>query len=126
MGYYISSMIGIRTHAADFPDGISMDEIKARIVKVAERIRIEEPDYDDDDQNFLNCISDELTGWKGSMVVIGGTFNYWTFENVAKFAWRLSEEFQTYVMVMTWDEERDIVNQEVFIKGKRLCDAIDR
>jgi len=63
------------------------------------------------------CLSRELTGHKGSYVVIAGVFNYWTFRKSTEFARRLSKEFGTEVMHMCWDEQNDNVQCQIYLDG---------
>ena len=65
-------------------------------------------------------MSGELTAHKGSYTVIAGVFNYWGFDSASKFASRLSEEFGTNVMLMSWDEELDKVQCNVFLAGESI------
>jgi len=98
MGYYISSMIGIRIGGV-FSGELDYDNLKNRISKIILEMRdTDNPDIGDDPSH---CMSQELRAHKGSYVVIAGVFNYWNYDNVSKFSMRLSKEFETEVMQMT-------------------------
>ena len=131
MGYYVSSMIGIRTGGV-FAGPSNVEDMKARIAKIVLEMRknIYEdgaqtipPNLGDENGVPNHCMSKELRGHKGGYVVIAGVFNYWRFPAVAEFAKRLSKEFGTEVMVMSWDEERDEVQCNIFLAGKQLFEV---
>jgi hypothetical protein len=117
MGYYISNMIGIRLGGV-FSGETDMQDVKLRIGKIISSMKDNDPPDIDDDPS--HCMSHELTAHKGSYTVIAGVFNYWNYKSVSKFAAKLSEEFGTNVMVMSWDEERDEVQCNVFLAGKPI------
>ena len=115
MSHTISTMIGIRTGGV-FSGSIDLDDLKKRILNVVELNEEEDPlcgIYD-------GSISAELHGHKGSYVTIAGVFNYWDYGATSEFAKLLSEEFGTEVMVMTWDEQNDEIQCNVFLDGKPL------
>jgi len=124
MGYYISSMIGIRTGGVG-AGGTDMDDLKRRLRAVAKQMEAEDwlVDFDTDDPS--HCMSQELVAHKGSYVVIAGVFNYWDYSATSEFARRLSKEFGTEVMVMTWDEERDQVQCNIFLDGEELLEVAE-
>ena len=129
MGYYVSNIIGIRTGGV-FSGEKDVDDIKQRIKKIVLEMREEsekkrgevfEPDLGWQDGDPSHCMCDkELVGSKGSYVVLAGVFNYWTFDKAEQFAKRLSEEFGTHVMLMSWDEEHDIIKSDVYLGGKSI------
>jgi hypothetical protein len=120
MGYYISSMIGIRIGGV-FSEELDYDNLKNRVSKIILEMRdTDNPDINDDPSH---CMSQELRAHKGSYVVIAGVFNYWNYDSVCKFSSRLSKEFGTEVMQMTWDEEVDDIKCNVFLDGKPLSDV---
>lgn len=67
-----------------------------------------------------NCLSHELTAWKGSYVVLAGVFNYQNYDEMSELASALSAEFDCPVMHMCWDEECDTVNCQVWRRGAPL------
>ena len=98
---------------------------KDRISKVVLKMR--ETDYNPDlgsrKGNVSHCLSKQLIAHKGSYAVIAGVFNYWTFESVSEFVKELSKEFQTEIMLMSWDEERDIIQCQIYLAGKPLFEV---
>ncbi len=120
MGYYISSMIGIRTGGV-FSGETIMPAFLDRLAKVVKEAEAAEVMVDFDVPSA--CISPELVADKGSYIVIAGVFNYWNYESVSDFASRLSKEFVTEVMVMTWDEEQDKVQCNIFLDGRPLFEV---
>ena len=121
MGYYISSMIGIRTGGI-FSGDVDLDGLKQRTATIIERMN-NEADWGIHILNLDDCMSGDLHGGKGSYVVIAGVFNYWPNKNVAEFARRLSKEFGTEVMVMTWDEQTNGVDNAIFLDGRPLFEV---
>lgn len=127
MSYCIANMIGIRTGGV-FSCAMDMEALTKRVAKVASDLkakaksglsdRIWTPDLNCADPS--HCMSKELTGHKGSMVVLAGVFNYWSFEQVSQFASALSEDLGTEVMLMSHDLERDTVQCQVFLAGRPL------
>ena len=120
MGYYISSMIGIRTGGV-FGGETDVENMRSRIAKLVLEMRKEShfelgqepptewepPDMGDENGNPSHCMSKELKAHKGSYVVLAGVFNYWNVESVGEFCRRLSKEFGTDVMQMTWAEQSE-------------------
>ena len=129
MGYYVSNIIGIRTGGV-FSGETDVEDVKNRIKKIVLEMREEskkegseifDPDLGWKDGDPSHCMCDkELVGSKGSYVVLAGVFNYWTFNKAEQFAKRLSEEFGTHVMLMSWDEEHDIIKSDVYLGGKSI------
>lgn len=119
MGHHISHMIGIRTGGV-FSGQTDIDDMKERITKIVLEMREtdDDPDLGGEDGDPSHCMSKELTAHKGRYVVIAGVFNYWGFETASTFVKRLSEEFATEIMHMAWDEERDIVQCQIWLAGK--------
>ena len=125
MGYYISSMIGIRTGGV-FSGEVDIDDMKARIARIVREFREagKTVDLGDEHGDPSHCMSRELEGHKGSYVVLAAVFNYWDHKAVGEFAAALSKEFGTEVMQMTWDQERDSVDAAtVWLDGKPSCDV---
>lgn len=123
MGNYISNMIGIRLGGV-YGGKTDMDNLKSRVAKIVAEMKAGDnpPDIGDDPGH---CMSQELEAHKGSYAVIAGVFNYWSYESVSVFAARLSKEFGTEVMLMSWDEERDAVQCNVFIDGVPLLEVAE-
>ena len=121
MGYYVSNMIGIRTGGV-FSGDVDIDDMRSRIGSVVMDMREGDnpPNLGDKTGDPSHCMSQELGACKGSYVVIAGVFNYWTFDSAREFARRLSSEFGTEVMIMSWDEECDHVNCQIYLAGKEL------
>jgi len=121
MGYYVSNMIGIRLGGV-FSGNTDMDKLSSRILEIAK-------DYDAqvypplEGQPLPSCMSRELVARKGGMAVIAGVFNYWTFDIVQPFAAKLSEEFGTEVLLMSFDEEQDEARCQVYLGGKPLMEV---
>lgn len=124
MGYYISHMIGIRTGGVISGES-DVEDMKTRIAKIVLEMRDTEnnPDLGNRDGDPSHCMSKELEAHKGTYVVLAGVFNYWTFDNASAFVKRLSEEFGCEVMHMCWDEERDNVQCQIWLCGKRLFEV---
>ena len=123
MSYCISNMIGIRLGGV-FSGNTDMDDLKSRVVKIITKMKAgnNAPDIADDPSH---CMSQELVAHKGSYAVIAGVFNYWQYECVAPFAAALSKEFNTEVMLMSWDEEQDMVQCNVFMDGVSLFEVAE-
>ncbi len=129
MGYYVSNIIGIRSGGV-FSGETDVEDVKNQIKKIVLEMREEskkeeseifDPDLGWKDGDPSHCMCDkELVGSKGSYIVLAGVFNYWTFNVVEQFAKRLSEEFGTHVMLMSWDEEQDIIKSDVYLNGKSI------
>lgn len=118
MGHNISNMIGIRTGGV-FGEDTDMDDTKERISKIIIDMKGGEypADICDDPSH---CMSQELQAHKGAYIVIAGVFNYWDYDFVSEFAKRLSSEFQTEIMVMSWDEQNNSVQCNIFLDGKPM------
>lgn len=123
MGYYISNIIGIRLGGV-FGGKTDMDDLKSRVAKIVVEMKEgdDPPDMGDDPSH---CMSQELEAHKGSYAVIAGVFNYWGYESASAFAARLSKEFGTEVMLMSWDEERDTVQCNVFLDESPLFEVAE-
>jgi len=121
MAYCVSNMIGIRAGGV-FSGEIDIDDIKKRIQKVILKTRDEGNPINIGQENGdpSYCMSQELSGAKGSYVVLAGAFNYLTFDRIAPFAAKLSKEFMTEVMLMSWDEEVNHVQCQMFLGGQAL------
>lgn len=113
MGHNNSNMIGIRSGGV-FSGGADMKEAKAKINKII---------LETGNEYVLNldgCMSRELTSRKGSYIVIAGIFNYWGFDRASEFCLRLSVEFGSEVMLMSWDEVINEIRCQIFLDGKPL------
>ena len=121
MSHCVSNMIGIRTGGV-FSDDTDMEDLKKRIAGVIIKMREEDQyvDLGDDNGDPSHCISEELHAHKGSYVVLAGVFNYWTFSSVSEFVKRLSEELGVEVMLMSWDEEDNTVQCNIYLCGEDL------
>lgn len=132
MGYYVSHMIGIRTGGV-FSGDVDTEDMKRRIAAIVRTMRSEaedldkprSPDLGGEDGDPSHCMSQELVAHKGSYVVLAGVFNYWRFEEAEEFAKRLSKEFGTEVMHMTWHEEEDTVQAQVWLDGRPLFEVAE-
>jgi diphthamide synthase (EF-2-diphthine--ammonia ligase) len=116
MSYCISHMIGIRTGGV-FSGEVDVEDMKSRITKIISKMKEEEIDPEID---LSFCLSKELTGPKGSYVVIAGVFNFWNFKDASEFVKRLSEEFGVEVIHICWDEEQDTVQCQICLAAKSL------
>jgi len=83
------------------------------------------PDLGDKSGNSRHCMSRELVAHKGSYVVLAGVFNHWKYPNVCEFAKRLSKEFGTEILVMSWDEEANTIQVNIFLAGKPLFEVCE-
>ena len=117
MAYCVSNMFGIRTGGV-FSDEVDMEDMKKRINEVSARTKVGSRGLVD----MSYCTSAELTATKGSYVVIAGVFNYFLYEDAKEFAKELSKEFQTDVMHMCWDEERDTVQCNIWCAGEPILE----
>ena len=134
MGYYVSTMIGIRLGGV-FSNKTDMDDLKNRIAKIIREMDAEaeaapygpvaSPDLGDKNGDPSHCLSRELTAHKGSYAVIAGVFNYWSHNKSFPFAAQLSKEFGTEVMIMAWDEEINEVQCQIFLDGKPLFEVLE-
>lgn len=124
MGYYVSNMIGIRLGGV-FSGMTDMDEFKQRVGKIIREWKDDGRTPPIDPDNPSHCLSPELTATKGSYAVIAGVFNYWKYESASKFAEKLSEAFGVEVMIMSWDEQRDEVQCNVFLNGVPMFDVAE-
>jgi len=123
MGYYVSSMIGIRTGGV-FSNKTDMDDLRTRIRKVSLECE-KEGGIGLVQHDPSNCMSRELVAQKGTYVVIAGVFNYWTWNWTSVFASKLSKEFGTEVMIMTWNEENGDVNCNIYLDGEELFEVVE-
>lgn len=121
MGYPISTMIGIRTGGV-FSNMTDMEKFKKQVIKIIKEQEKEgtcRGDLSEADLEY--CMSTELSAAKGSYVIIAGVFNYWDYENgTSKLGKRLSKELGVEVMVMTWDEQTERIDSDVFLAGQRM------
>jgi len=126
MGYYISNMIGIRTGGV-FGGKTDMNDLKNRISKIVLDMKNagEYPDLGNKKGNISHCISKELVAHKGSYVVIAGVFNYWGYREAEKFVKKLSNEFQTEIMFMSWDEQTNKVWCNIYLAGKPILEILE-
>ena len=126
MGYYVSNLIGIRTGGV-FSDAADVDDMRKRIQAIVLSMRgtDENPDLGGADGDPSHCMSKELVAHKGGYVVLAGVFNYWRFERSTVFARQLSQEFQTEVMHMCWDEKADEVHCQVYLVGRPLLEVAE-
>lgn len=123
MGYYVSNMIGIRTGGV-FAGDVDHADLKARIGKVRDEVIAAHPTIEKPAAHVVGAaLSPELTANKGSYVVIAGVFNYWNYEYASVFVRALSQEFQTEVMHMCWNEETGDVQCQIWLAGKPLYDV---
>ena len=121
MSHTISTMIGIRTGGV-LSGTTDVEDLKQQIGNIIKKFEDDnEDEYVDICPDGLNyCMSNELSGTKGSFVVIAGVFNYWGYTSTSKFGKRLSKELGVEVMVTTWDEQRDTVQCDVFLDGNGI------
>lgn len=117
MGYYVSNMIGIRLGGV-FSGDADMADLTTRVLAIAKKHDADV--YPRDDGSLPYCLSRELVAMKGGMAVIAGVFNGWTFDRVAPFAAALSEEFGTEVLLMSFDEEKETTQCQVYLAGKAI------
>ena len=115
MSYCVSHMIGIRTGGV-FSGAVDMKNLEKRIRKVLD-------DSGTDIGDLKYCMSKDLSGKKGSYVVLAGVFNHWDFDQASIFVKKLSKEFVTEVMHMAWDEQRDYVQCQIWLNGKPLFEV---
>lgn len=120
MGYYVSNMIGIRLGGV-FSGDADMDDLATRVLKLA--TEHEADVFPRDDGSLPHCLSRELVARKGGMAVIAGVFNHWTFDRVEPFAAALSKEFGTEVLLMSFDEEQETTQCQVYLDGKPIHDV---
>ena len=131
MGHYNSTMIGIRTGGVFAAGEVDMPALRKRIQRVVVAMQKEFDAIFDarpvvgwapsvPKKINIHCISKKLCAQKGSYVVIAGVFNYWFWDSSSEFARRLSDEFQTEVMIMAWDEETGQIDSGIFLAGKPL------
>ena len=119
MEYYVSTMIGVRSDGV-FSGNADMEDFTQRATQVALRTKEENPEFGISTKDITHCMSKELVAMKGGYIVFAGVFNYWTYDISQLFAKNLSKEFVTEVMIMSWDEERDKVQCNVFLDGRPL------
>jgi hypothetical protein len=128
MGYYVSNLIGIRTGGV-FADAVNQDDLRQRIEQVREDFKVQHPNLIRPPSGVSSsapeagALSHEINGEKGSYVIIGGVFNYWSYASSSVFAQDLSREFQTEVMHMCWDEEAGSVQCQIWLAGKPLFET---
>jgi len=122
MGYYVSHMIGIRTGGV-FSGETEMADLQHRIAEVKRRFDGDCCPHITDGSTNSGCLSSELTGHKGSYVVIAGVFNYWMWETASEFSRALSVEFGTEVMHMCWDEQQNEVQTQIWLDGRPLFEV---
>ncbi len=126
MSYCVSNMIGIRTGGV-FSGKTGINDVKNRISKIILDMRNagEWPDLGDKRGNISHCMSKELVAHKGSYIVIAGVFNYWDYPEAEKFVKKLSNEFQTKVMFMSWDEETNYIWCNIYLAGKPIFEILE-
>ncbi|MCK9569406.1 hypothetical protein M0R72_10750 [Candidatus Pacearchaeota archaeon] len=126
MAHCVSNMIGIRAGGV-FSGKVVLSDVRDRIKKIILEMRADDtvcdPDLGGKTGNPSHCMSKELIAHKGSYVVIAGVFNYWGRDAVFEFARRLSNEFGTDVMAMSWDEEDGSVGCQIYTDGQPTIDA---
>lgn len=122
MGYYISHMIGIRTGGV-FSGSVNIEVVKQRVAKIIADMK--DTDDEPDIADPSHCMSQELIAHKGSYIVLAGVFNAWSFDRASEFVSRLSLEFGTEVMHMTWDMEKDTVQCQIWLDGKPLFEVTE-
>ena len=127
MGYYVSNLIGIRIGGV-FGGKTDIEDVKKRIAKIVLEMRGTDfdPDLGDEKGDISHCLSKELEAHKGTYLVIGGVFNYWTWNKSQEFSKRLSKEFGTEVMHACWNEETNDKNFEIFLDGKLLDEVNEK
>lgn len=125
MGYYVSNLIGIRTGGV-FSGETDIEDVKKRVTNIIHEMKNDENwnDINISEDSLPNVISNELVASKGSYIVIGGVFNYWTWDRSSEFSKRLSKEFGTEVLHACWDEQKGEKNFDVFLDGK-LIDEVN-
>ena len=121
MGYYVSTMIGVRTGGV-FSADVDVEDIKRRIQPYIDNHK-EKDGATWSTPGLDHCLSSELVSTKGGYVVMAGVFNYWSYDCSSVFAQDLSKEFGTEVMIMSWDEERDVIQCNVFLDGRQLFEV---
>lgn len=126
MSYCVSSMIGIRTGGV-FSGPVDIrtlkGDIQALILDMKKEAGIKgeyAPVFGEEGRDPVHSMSHELQGGKGSYVVLAGVFNNWEFDDVERFAERLSYRLDLEVLVITWDEEQNIVQGGVYRNGVPL------
>lgn len=129
MGHWVSNMIGIRTggvFSADLTEEEHkklVDEIRATFDEM-EKDDAYVPSYVEEDMLYKYSITKEVCGGKGSYVLIGGIFNFWSWPAVSDFATRLSKKVG-YVFAACWDEDSEKLNCQVFHDGKPRFNATE-
>jgi len=132
MGYYVSTMIGIRTSGV-FDGDIDMAKMRQEIESVLDTMLAEEDSakglFWESNQikaqlNWCMC-EKEHVGQKGGLVVIAGVMNYYSFDKAAELAKRLSKHFVSEVMVMSHDQQQDTIECQVFLDGKPLFEVAE-
>lgn len=119
MSVVFDVMIGVRSR--------TRDEIKRAIQEIREELR-EEPDelfpegYSPLDRlDLSHCLSSELEGGKGSIVVLAGRFNAWNDSNL--FAEKLSSKLKA--IVFHWNHDGDTqLHADVFERGKQYSHSV--
>jgi hypothetical protein len=127
MGYPVSTMIGIRTGGV-FSGATDEVKFKKQITDIIQEwgrdVYGQRGAVEADDLDW--CMSQELTAAKGTYVVIAGVFNYWSYEGTggtAELGKLLSKKLGVEIMVMTWDEETNRIDANVFLGGHQLHDV---
>ena len=123
MSHCVSNLIGIRTGGV-FSGPTDMKDLKAKISALIEDMD-ESAHPADLQRDPFQAMSHELSGTKGTYVVLAGVFNYWFFEHSSEFSRRLSEVCGVEVMHMSWDEEKDTVQCQVFLAGQPLFEVAE-
>jgi hypothetical protein len=121
----ITNIFGLRTGGV-LSGPIDVKDVKERIIKIIEEMSNQigqMPDLGEGGKLLDQCMSKELSGGKGSYIVIAGVFNYWYYESSSQFAKRLSEEFSTEVIHVCWEEGSEKFDCMMWCNGKEFADS---
>lgn len=113
MGYYVSVMIGIRTGGV-FSGKPNLKDMEERIKNLQKKLDIE--CYFD----TKYAMTESHHMFKGDYVLLAGVSNGFSWNKVETFSLELSKEFGTEVMAMTWDEQTNKIDYNVYLDGKSI------
>ena len=99
----------------------NMADLRRRIIPLVEAAEIP-----GGEKMLDSSMSRELEAGKGSVVVIAGVWNYWSYQDASKFAKAVSGEFNTWVYHLWHEHTTDRVEFGVWDGGEADDQASSR
>lgn len=111
-------VIAIRTSTSDDVLKFNLADFFMRLNKIRRKVAIGL------NESFGRAISEELVGPRGGYVVIAGCFDYISPQIVSDIAKAISEEFETEVIIVSFDEARSEFITAKFFPGREYQKTI--